>query len=185
MGNEPTPPAENRPPVERLEALVRRARQGDESVLPELRQLLDRCPELWKRCGDLAAQAQKAWIDLVGGVDLVCKESLQRQLDEMRLQLAGTDPTPLESLAVQRVLACWVQVHFADALAAQAQERQAAPAQLRWLQKRQESAGRCLTEAVKQLALARRVAQGRGKAARLAAQDLPGIPLPADNKRSH
>jgi hypothetical protein len=50
-------------------------------------------------------------------------------------------------------------------LVAQAQERQAAPSELRHLQKRQESAGRCLTEAVKQLALARRVAQGRSKAA--------------------
>jgi len=47
--------------------------------------------------------------------------------------------------------ASWVQVHFADALAAQAQERQAAPSELRHLQKHQESAGRCLTEAVKQL----------------------------------
>jgi hypothetical protein len=73
-------------------------------------------------------QHAKGWLDLVGGVDLVCKESLQRQLDEMRLQLAGTDPTSLESLAVQRVLAAWVQVPFADALAAQAQERQTAGA---------------------------------------------------------
>jgi hypothetical protein len=185
MGNKPTPPATKSPEVERLEALVKRARQGDESAVPELRQLLDRCPELWKRCGDLAAQAQQGWLNLVGGVDLVCKESFRRQLDEMRLQLAGTDPTPLESLAVQRVLACWVQVHFADALAAQAQERQAAHAQLRWLQKRQESAARCLTEAFKQLALARRVAQGKGKAVRLAAQDLPGIPLPVDNRIRH
>src|SRR5260370_42599506 len=96
MENEPTP--QNKPQeVERLEALVKRARQGDESVLPELRQLLDRFPELWKRCGDLAAQAQKAWLDLVGGVDLLCKESVQRQLDEMRVELSGPDPTPLES----------------------------------------------------------------------------------------
>jgi len=118
-------------------------------------------------------------------VDLLCKESLRRQLDEMRLELSGPNPTPLESLLIQRVLACWVQVHFADALAAQAQERQAAPAQLRSLQKRQESAGRCLTEAVKQLALARRVAPGRSKAVRLAAQDLQGIPLPGDNRIRH
>jgi len=68
----------------------------------------------------------------------------------MQVELSGPDPTPLESLLIQRVLACWVQVHFADALAAQAQERQAAPSELRHLQKRQESAGRCLTEAVKQ-----------------------------------
>jgi len=165
VGNEPTLPQNKLQEVQHLEALVKRARQGDESVLPELRQLLDRCPELWKRCGDLAAQAQQGWLDLVGGVDLLCKESVQHQLDEMRLELAGANPTPLESLLVQRILACWVQVSFADALAAHAQERQAAPGPLRYLQKRQESAGRCLTEAVKQLALARRTAQGRRKAA--------------------
>jgi len=166
MANEPTLPPQNKPQdVQHLEALVKRARQGDESALPELRQLLDRCPQLWKRCGDLAAQAQQGWLNLVGGVDLLCKESLRRQLDEMRLELSGPNPTPLESLLVQRILACWVQVSFADALAAHAQERQAAPSGLRHLQKRQESAGRCLTEAVKQLALARRMAQGRSKAA--------------------
>jgi len=73
----------------------------------------------------------------------------------------GSEPDPLESLLIQRVLAAWMRVHFADALAAQAQERQAAPSELRFLRKRQEPAGRCLTEAVKQLALARRVAKGK------------------------
>jgi hypothetical protein len=76
--------------------------------------------------------------------------------------------TPLESLLIERILACWVQVHFADALTAHAQQRKAAHSELRYLQKRQESAGRCLTEAVEQLALARRVAQGKSKPVRLA-----------------
>jgi hypothetical protein len=168
MGNEPTLPPENKPQeVQHLEVLVQRARQGDESALPELRELLDRCPELWQRCGDLAAQAQQGWLNLVGGVNLVYKESVKRQLDAMRLELSGPDPTPLESLLIQRVLAAWVQVHFADAIAAQAQERQAAPSELRHLQKRQESAWRCLTEAIKQLALARRLAKGRSMAVRV------------------
>jgi len=171
---------EQKPQVERLEALVKRARQGDESALPELRQLLDRCPLLWKRCGDLAAQAQKGWLNLVGGIDLVYKESLRRRLDEMHQELSGVNPMPLENFLVQRVLTSWVQVSFADALAAQAQERQAAHAELRHLQKRQESARRCLTEAVKQLALARRVALGRSSAVRPAAQDLPGMPVRHD-----
>jgi hypothetical protein len=97
---------------------------------------------------------------------------MQRQLDEMRHELSGANPTPLESLLIERILACWVQVHFADALTAHAQQRKGANSELRYLQKRQESAGRCLTEAVKQLSLARRVAQGKSKAVRLATQDL-------------
>jgi len=75
----------------------------------------------------------------------------------MHLELSSANPTPLESLLVQRVLACWVQVSFADTLAAQTQERKAAYSELRYLQKRQESAGRCLTEAVKQLILIRKL----------------------------
>jgi len=51
MENEPTPPPANKSQVERLEALVKRARQGDESALPELRQLLDRCPAALPRPG--------------------------------------------------------------------------------------------------------------------------------------
>jgi len=98
----------------------------------------------------------------------------------MQQELSGANPTPLETLLIQRILACWVQVHFADALAARAQERQAATSELRYLQKRQESAGRCLTEAVQQLALARRVAKGRSKVVRLVAQDLPGMPVRRD-----
>jgi len=81
-------------------------------------------------------------------VDLLYKVSVQRQLDEMRRELSGPKPTPQENMLIQRFLTCWVQVSFADALAAQAQERQAPPSELRYLQKRQESAGRCLTEAV-------------------------------------
>jgi hypothetical protein len=46
MANEPTIPQNKPQDVQHLEALVKRARQGDEAVLPELRQLLDRCPEL-------------------------------------------------------------------------------------------------------------------------------------------
>jgi hypothetical protein len=81
---------------------------------------------------------------------------------------------------IERILACWVQFRLADALTAHPQERKGAPSELRSLQKRQESAGRCLTEAVKQLALARRVAQGKSKAIRLATPDLPVIPVRRD-----
>lgn len=62
--------------LKHLEVLVKCARQGDESVVPELRQRLERRTEFRRACGDLANQAQKAWLDLVGGVDLQYKESV-------------------------------------------------------------------------------------------------------------
>jgi hypothetical protein len=53
------------PKLERWHALVRRAGQSDQCALPE-RQVLDRCPEVWERCGDLVTQMQQGWLDLLG-----------------------------------------------------------------------------------------------------------------------
>jgi len=47
MGNEPPPPQNKPQEVQHLEVLVKRARQGDESALPKLLQLLE---AVW-RCG--------------------------------------------------------------------------------------------------------------------------------------
>jgi hypothetical protein len=46
--------------LERLQSLVKRAEQGDESALPTLRAALDANPWIWERYGDLAQQSQAA-----------------------------------------------------------------------------------------------------------------------------
>lgn len=51
---------------------------------------------------------------------------------------------------------------------------------LRELQRRQESAGRCLTEAVKQLELARRVRGGKKVPIRLVKMELPELSIQQD-----
>src|SRR5262249_26961279 len=86
----PTPPPTQDPAARaHLESLVQRAQQGDECVLPELRQVLDAHPELWQRCGDLALQAQTAWLQLISGKDLLLREAVQRKLDQMKEELVG------------------------------------------------------------------------------------------------
>jgi hypothetical protein len=100
----------------RLQELVRRAQQGDRSVLPELREALDANPKLWQSYGDLALQAQAIWLDLIAGKDLALQECVLRKLEAMRADLAGPAPTPLEKLLVERVAACWLQTMYADAL---------------------------------------------------------------------
>jgi hypothetical protein len=98
---------------------VRRAREGDRTVLPELRRLLDQNPRVWQCHGDLAQQAEEAWLRLAAGHDLFLHESLIRKLRDLRGELAGPDPSPLEQLLVGRIVACWLQVHYADAVYAQ------------------------------------------------------------------
>jgi hypothetical protein len=100
--------------------MVQRARGGDLEVLPQLRALLDTRPELWKHYGDLAIHAQQAWIERIGGSDLFVKEALGRQVQQLRNELTGPFPTPLEGLLADRIAACWLQVYHADLAAAQA-----------------------------------------------------------------
>ena len=150
---------DERPPGPSAEAEVRalleRARGGDAEALPGLRAALDGRPELWRAYGDLAAHARSAWVNLISGPDLGLGEALSRRAAELRAELAGPAPTPIEALLAERAVACWLQVGYADAAAAQAGEvslRQAA-----FAQQRQDAAHRRYLSALGALATIRRL----------------------------
>jgi hypothetical protein len=136
---------------------VRRAREGDQTVLPGLRRLLNDNPRLWECHGDMAQQAEEAWLRLAAGHDLFLHESLRRKLQELREELAGDNPSPLERLLVERVAAQWLQVYYADAVYAQTKDPTVPPATLRELQMRQESSERRFQAAIKQLAVVKKL----------------------------
>jgi hypothetical protein len=141
--------------LERLQRLVVRAEQGDESVLGELRAALDVNPWVWQRYGDLAQQSQAAWLQLVAGKNLLLLESTRRKAEQLRAELAGPGPSPLERLLVERVVACWLQTNFADASYAQLKGN--SPAQHTAALRRQNSAQQRYLQAVKALAAVRRL----------------------------
>ena len=43
-------------------------------------------------------------------------KSLTLTLEQMRAELAGPNPSPLEILGAERVVSCWLQLHFAELL---------------------------------------------------------------------
>jgi hypothetical protein len=100
--------------VEDLESLVSRARQGDESVVPHLVEMLDERPEVARYFGDLSRHVREAWLKRVAQGDVYLRECLRRSLEEMRQELAGPAPTLLERLLVDRLLVTWLQVQHAD-----------------------------------------------------------------------
>jgi hypothetical protein len=100
--------------------LLERARAGDTEAVPALRAALDDCPGVWRAYGDLASHAQAAWVELIAGKDLALRESLTRRAGALARELAGPAPEPLERLLAERIAASWLQVHFADAAAADA-----------------------------------------------------------------
>jgi hypothetical protein len=143
--------------TERLAELVQRAQQGDVTVLPLLREALEADPTVWQEYGDLAAQAQEAWLQLLAGTDYLLAESVRFKVAAMRQELGAEGASPLEKLLVERIVACWLQTHYADALYAQAKGPQSTASVRQELMKRQDSSQRRYLAAIKQLALVRKL----------------------------
>jgi hypothetical protein len=97
-----------------LKSLVQQAQQGDTTILPLIRTLLDQVPELWENSHVLAHQVEKAWTSALSGHDLMSKEIIAREVEGLRSQLLGTHPTPLEKLLVDRICICWLAVQHSE-----------------------------------------------------------------------
>ena len=141
--------------VDETSWLLQRARQGDDAVLPELRELLDARPELWNYYGDLAGHARESWLQLIAGTDLAVKESLARKADELGRELAGEQPSAVERLLVDRIVLCWLQLHHAEVAGAHAMRSPGKLADF-WL-KRQNGAHRRYMSSIGALAMMRRL----------------------------
>jgi hypothetical protein len=137
-----------------LANLLKRAEEGDRSVLPELCAALDANPQMWKRYGDLAQHAEAALCMLAAGNNFLLAESLNRKLQQMKKEFGGPTPSPIERLLVERLTATWLQVNFYDGLIAQAKDTTSA----RWkvLERQQDAAGRRHLSAIKALATVRK-----------------------------
>ena len=156
MSTTTTAPPKQEEILERLQQLVRRAEGGDETALPELRVALDANPWCWQRYGDLAQQSMAAWLQLIAGPNLLLQESTRRKAEQLRAELAGPKPSPVERLLVERIVSCWLQTNYADSAYAQL-SKGTNPAQHTAALQRQNSAQQRYLQAVKALATVRKL----------------------------
>jgi hypothetical protein len=133
--------------------LIHRANQGERLAIDRLKKFLDMNPGIWSRAGDLTAVAERAWIELLVGEDAFKSESVERRLAQLKDELKGPSPTPLEALLVDLVAASWLAVRHADIGAAGPAGDSLDQAAFRL--KRAESAQRRHLAAVKTLATLR------------------------------
>ncbi len=159
------------PVVEDLNWLVHRARQGDETVLPQLRDMLDTRPQLWQHYGNVAAHAREAWVRLIAGEDLALRESTARKAEDLSRELAGPAPTVVERLLAERAVLCWLQLHHADSLAAQAFTKSTKVADF-WA-RRQASAHRRHLTSLGALVTLRRLMPGQAGGPPIDSRDCP------------
>jgi len=142
--------------AKQIQELIQRANGGDESVMPMIRNLLDQAPPLISFMGgDLAEQAQESLINAIAGSQLAMKESLLRKLSQLREDIGGTNPSPIERLLIERVVACWLQLQHADCLFAQVKE--VSFRQGDYMQRHQDRSHRRYLSALKTLATVRKL----------------------------
>jgi hypothetical protein len=142
---------------EELRAFVEAAQGGDASALPALRKLLRNPAVVRLFGGELAEMAEIAFVKAMAGDNLVFREATVRKLELLRADLLGPDPTPVERLLVERVVACWLQVQDAEIWYAQNAGKLTMP-QGDYHQRRMDATNRRYLAALKTLAVVRKLA---------------------------
>lgn len=141
-----------------LQVVLNRARAGDYAVLPELKQVLDEDPSIWQRCYQLVSMTEQAWLDKIAEKNLLLSQSIRRHVEQLKRDLAGPSPSPLEQLLAERIVVCWLGVQHAE-LAESAGDAGGGPvAQMRL--RRLDAATRRFLAATKALAVTRRLMAG-------------------------
>src|SRR5262249_49217537 len=96
--------------------LLFRAKGGDESVAPVVRELLKRPGVVDLLGGDLADAVEKRLVHGIAGQDITRRLALHHKVAEIRKELEGERPTAVERLLCHRVALCWLESHKADLL---------------------------------------------------------------------
>jgi hypothetical protein len=136
--------------AESIRALVARAQAGDETARPALRRLIDH-PRTAAVIGGLADRVRDALLRSFLGQNLLLREVTAREMDRLRAELLGPDPTPVERLLAERVAVGWLLVQDADLhLAGAGSEAD---------QRRADHAYRRFLAALRELTLVRRLAR--------------------------
>lgn len=138
-----------------LRALMDRAAQGDEAAWAELAKRLP--SDWWEHFPSLGQQTAQTWLNMAAGKDLVMRESLEAQWRALIEGLGQTTDSSVEKLLVERVAACWIQTHYADALYASFHDKEAPLAVLKAAEQRMDRAQRRYLAALRQLSTLRRL----------------------------
>jgi hypothetical protein len=141
--------------TDEIDDLLHRAQNGDRSVLPWLRDLL-KDGEMTDLLGGLVRQVRDAVVDGLCGENLAVREGIIKKMAEMRTDLAGPDPTPLERQLAERIVLCWLTLYECELRFARA--RDLTIKQADYWQRRIDSGHKRYLSAIKTLATVRKLA---------------------------
>jgi hypothetical protein len=117
VSTEIEPRDERETKIDRLQALSSQAKGGDKEARAELRRAVAECsPAIIAEASNVARRAERMLVNTISAGEPLMQETLKVRLDQMRAELAGENPAPLERLLVERVVAGWLLVEVLEAL---------------------------------------------------------------------
>ena len=141
--------------------LIARADTGDDAALADLKAALDEAPALTRSISGLGQNAEwsvlRAMLSNAPKQDAGSFELFARQLDAMRKELRGAEPTPLERLLVDRLVLDWLFANYQDTRYAQKLNGSISISEAEYWQRGRERAHRQVTRAAHTLATVRRL----------------------------
>ena len=131
-------------------ATAKKAAKGDVSILAEVDAFLGNpaAVALW---GDLGRRLLQRWIEVYGGDCLTTRRAVWRFASDLRAELAGQNPTPLDYLVAERVVIGWIFLHYCETIYAR-QVTKLTWKEMEFHTKRIEMANRNLMSAARTLA---------------------------------
>ncbi|MGD9711929.1 MAG: hypothetical protein AB7V46_07690 [Thermomicrobiales bacterium] len=99
---------------ENLAKALELAHKGDAAGIKQVRKFLDDHPKARRMLGNVVSHVQARLVSELSCGDLVAGEAINCQLDEMRSDLSGSNPTQSEKMLIDRILTLWLQVSWLD-----------------------------------------------------------------------
>ena len=100
-----------------LRTVSEKAEAGDRNARKRLRQLVrSSSPEIIAAASDVAGSAAWMLIKTISAGEPLMQEALQERMHQMRAEIGGENPTPLEILLTERVVAGWLLVEVLEGL---------------------------------------------------------------------
>ena len=144
--------------VGRLRDLFTKAEKGNRKVVPEIREILQKSPDLAWQFMDFATLAERHFIErMTKDKDLASRETMEFQLAAMREEIAGENPSPLERLLAERIVLTWLQIQLFEGLYASSMFKSMTLAQGSYYQKRLDWTYRRHLSAIRTLAQIRKM----------------------------
>ena len=164
MAGEPEVRKPTEADLKALKVLIKRANRGEQPALDKLRNFLDENPQVWKVVGDLGRMAENAWVKLIAGQDSLTRESVCRQLAELREELADGSAGIVERLLSEQVALTLLETRYLETLTA---GTTGTLSQAALLLRRLESAQRRHAASIRSLVITRKLLAENSTASRL------------------